>query len=145
MLDSSSLNQNISFPEREWMSEHMWKWTEVVWCRHAQQNPTMLLIMLLGAQRDKIMPSLSKPTKREENLQHTLLVRAKCRDNECRQARVQSCRWPPTGEELHVRVWSDLLPNHVPAQGGLGWPYMHVQCRPPLLHRAVSNSDKANK
>lgn len=121
------------------MPEHMW--TEVDWCRLAQQNHTLLLIMPLGAERYDNAPSLSKPTKREENLQHTMLVRVKRHDNERRQARVRSCRWPP-----QVRCCicdASFVPNHMQVQ--VGWPYMHVQCsavQAPLLHRAVSNSER---
>jgi uncharacterized protein YifN (PemK superfamily) len=54
--------------------------------------------------------------------------------------RVRSCRWPPTGEVLHVRC--ELCTKPYAGPGRLRVAKHAVQCRPPLLHRAVSNSER---
>ena len=71
-----------------------------------------------GMQRDKIMwPPCPNQQKEKKELQQTLLVRAKWRDNEHSHPRVRSCRWPLTGEVMHVR-WELCTKPYAGQQGG---------------------------
>ena len=125
------------------MAEHMWKWIEVSLLQACSTKPTLLLIMLLGAHRDKIMCPHCPNQQKEKKICST---RCSWERNAVTMnvGRRGSSR---AGDHPQVRCCmceceAIFVPNHMPAHGGLGWPYMHVQCRPPLLHRAVSNSER---